>query len=251
MRTLFRGTPAHGVEPILTGFLFCFGGVVAVVSSLQLIYERIFGQEPRGWRNLPRGMAWVAVLLALLVFDGVINGPVRHDGGPAGSGWSRRPSSSGGRCTFCSRGACGGAASSGRPWSRVFCGLRSGSSRRCTSRRSSFPTATPTARSAWSSASSRRDHRAGRGVAGARGASSASTNKALSAGCCVQWRRRTADRPAVRRGPRRLRLPRATRHAEVQHGRRPARCSLRLKAAVSAPTVRSCRARGFPAATPG
>ena len=81
--TLFRGTPAHGVEPILTGFVFCFSGVVAVVSSLQLIYERIFGQEPRGWRNLPRGIAWIAVLLALLVFDGVINGRVRHVGGPA------------------------------------------------------------------------------------------------------------------------------------------------------------------------
>src|SRR5690348_5886951 len=58
VRTLFRGTPAHGIEPILTGFLFCFGGVVAVVSSLQLIYERIFGQEPRGRHNLPRGIAW-------------------------------------------------------------------------------------------------------------------------------------------------------------------------------------------------
>lgn len=83
VRTLFRGTRAHGVEAILTGFLFCFSGVVAVVGSLQLIYERIFGQEPRGWRNLPRGIAWIAVLLALLVFDGVINGPVRHDAGLA------------------------------------------------------------------------------------------------------------------------------------------------------------------------
>src|SRR3954451_23683611 len=81
--TLFRGTPAHGVEPILTGFLFCFSGVVAVVSSLQLVYERIFGQEARGWRNLPRGIAWIGVVLALLVFDGVINGPVKRDAGPA------------------------------------------------------------------------------------------------------------------------------------------------------------------------
>jgi membrane protein len=83
VRTLFRGTPAHGVEPILTSFLFCFSGVVAVVSSLQLVYERVFGQEARGWRNLPRGIAWIGVVLALLVFDGVINGPVKHDAGPA------------------------------------------------------------------------------------------------------------------------------------------------------------------------
>jgi membrane protein len=82
VETLFRGTPAHGVEPILTGFLFCFGGVVAVVSSLQLIYERVFGQAPRGWRNLPRGIAWIAVLSGLLALDGVINRPVRHDAGP-------------------------------------------------------------------------------------------------------------------------------------------------------------------------
>src|SRR3954447_21597863 len=83
VRTLFRGTPAHGVEPILTGFLFCFTGVVAVVSSLQLIYERVFGQEPRGWRNLPRGIVWTLVLLALLVVEGVINRPVKHDAGVA------------------------------------------------------------------------------------------------------------------------------------------------------------------------
>jgi membrane protein len=82
VRTLFRGTPAHGVEPILTGFLFCFGGVVAVASSLQLIYERIFGQEPRGWRNLPRGIVWIVALIALLAIDGEINGPIKNVGGP-------------------------------------------------------------------------------------------------------------------------------------------------------------------------
>jgi membrane protein len=81
VRTLFRGTPTHRVEPILTGFVFCFTGVVAVVSSLQLIYERIFGQEPRGWRNLPRGVAWIGVVLALLVFDGVVSRPIERDAG--------------------------------------------------------------------------------------------------------------------------------------------------------------------------
>ena len=79
VRSLFRGTPAHGVEPILTGFLFTVGGVVAVVSSLQFIYERIFGQAPRGWHNLPRGIVWLVTLLALLGFDGVINAPIAHN----------------------------------------------------------------------------------------------------------------------------------------------------------------------------
>jgi membrane protein len=82
VRTLFRGTPAHGIEPILTGFLFTAGGVVAVVSSLQFIYERIFGQAPRGWRNLPRGIVWLMTLLALLAVDGVINEPINHDTHP-------------------------------------------------------------------------------------------------------------------------------------------------------------------------
>ena len=83
VQTLFRGTPAHGVEPILTGFLFTLGGVVAVVSSLQFIYERVFGQEPRGWRNMPRGIVWLVALLALLAIDDVINGPIRHATDPA------------------------------------------------------------------------------------------------------------------------------------------------------------------------
>ena len=83
VRALFRGTPAHGVEAILTGFLFCFSGVLAVVSSIQLIYERIFGQEPRGWRNLARGLVWIGVLFALLTFDGAVNGPVKHNAGTA------------------------------------------------------------------------------------------------------------------------------------------------------------------------
>jgi membrane protein len=81
VHSLFRGTPAHAVEPILTGFIFSFTGVVAAVSSLQLIYERIFGQPPRGWRNLPRGIVWTFALMALLVLDGVINRPLKHDGG--------------------------------------------------------------------------------------------------------------------------------------------------------------------------
>ena len=33
------------------------------------------------WRNLPRGIVWIAVLFALLAFDGVVNGPVKHDAG--------------------------------------------------------------------------------------------------------------------------------------------------------------------------
>lgn len=83
VRTLFRATPAHGAEAIITGFLFSFCGVVAVVSSLQFIYERIFGQQPRGWRNLPRGIVWIVAVAGLLIFDGAIDGPIRHGAGAA------------------------------------------------------------------------------------------------------------------------------------------------------------------------
>jgi len=83
VHSLFRGTPAHGLEPILTGFIFSFAGVIATVSSLQQVYERVFGQEPRGWRDLYRWVLWTGVLLALLVADGLINGQVRGTTGPA------------------------------------------------------------------------------------------------------------------------------------------------------------------------
>ena len=54
VRGLFRGTPTHAVEPIATGLLFSLAGVIAVVSSLQVIYERLYEQEHRGWRATSR-----------------------------------------------------------------------------------------------------------------------------------------------------------------------------------------------------
>ena len=81
VRTLFRSTPAHALEPIVTGLLFSLAGVVAVVSSLQLMYERIFGHEHRGWRNLPRWLVWTAMLLGILVLDGVAGEPLQDVAG--------------------------------------------------------------------------------------------------------------------------------------------------------------------------
>jgi membrane protein len=82
VHTLFRGTPAHALEPIVSGFVFSFAGVVAAVSSLQVIYERIFGLEPRGWANLWRWIVWTLVVLAALVVEGAISGPIEHGAGP-------------------------------------------------------------------------------------------------------------------------------------------------------------------------
>src|SRR5438105_14959534 len=37
VRSLFRNSPSHAVVPIATGLLFTLAGVIAVVSSLQLL----------------------------------------------------------------------------------------------------------------------------------------------------------------------------------------------------------------------
>lgn len=83
VNTLFRATPAHAVLPILTGLVFSLAGVIAVVSSLQVMYERIFGHEPRGWRHLGRWIVWTGALLVLLVLDAALSGPLKRAAGGA------------------------------------------------------------------------------------------------------------------------------------------------------------------------
>lgn len=81
VRALFRNRPAHAVVPIVTGLLFSLAGVIAVVASLQVLYQRLFGVERRGWRDLPRQLAYTGILLGVLVIDGAITGPERRAGG--------------------------------------------------------------------------------------------------------------------------------------------------------------------------
>src|ERR1700756_2949576 len=84
VRSLFRNSPSHAVVPLVTGLLFAFTGIMAVVASLQVVYERVFDQEHRGWRDFPRYIAWVAVGVGVLVADGILQpesravGPVVH-----------------------------------------------------------------------------------------------------------------------------------------------------------------------------
>jgi membrane protein len=82
VETLFRSTPSHAVVPIVTGLLFTFAGVLAVVASLQVLYERLFEQAHRGWRDLPRYLVWLVVVLALLATEGAIDHPERRAAGP-------------------------------------------------------------------------------------------------------------------------------------------------------------------------
>jgi membrane protein len=76
--SIFRNTPHPEALAIVTGLLFSFAGVVAVVGSLQALYERTFEQQLRGWRGLPRQLVWIAVLFALLIADGASDGPERR-----------------------------------------------------------------------------------------------------------------------------------------------------------------------------
>ena len=67
VRGLFRGSPSHDGVAIAIGLLVTLAGSLAVVRSLQEMYEQIFGQAHRGWRDIGRHLAWVGALLAALV----------------------------------------------------------------------------------------------------------------------------------------------------------------------------------------
>lgn len=89
VRSLFRHAPTSAVIPIVTGLLFTLIGTVSIVHSIQDLYERVFGQEHRGWRDTPRFIVWLAVLLAALTTEGFVSGPVHSTVGPVIEGLIR------------------------------------------------------------------------------------------------------------------------------------------------------------------
>ncbi len=80
---LFRASPAHSAAAIVTALIFATAGTMAVAGSLQVIYERVFEQQHRGWKDAPRFLAWVSVLFGVLVADSVIGKAVRVVAGVA------------------------------------------------------------------------------------------------------------------------------------------------------------------------
>ena len=80
---LFRSSPAHSTADVVTALILATVGTIAVASSLQVIYERVFGQQHRGWKDVLRFVTWAGVLFGVLVADSVISDPVRAAGGPA------------------------------------------------------------------------------------------------------------------------------------------------------------------------
>ena len=83
---LFRSSPAHSAAAIVAALIFATAGTISVASSLQVIYERVFDQQHRGWKDVPRFVTWAGVLFGVLVADSVISSPVHAAVGPAGQG---------------------------------------------------------------------------------------------------------------------------------------------------------------------
>ncbi len=79
---LFRSAPAHSAGPIALGLITAFAGSMSVASSLQSIYEGVYDQEHRGWHDFPRFLAWVGAMLAALIVEGVLDGPIHAAAGP-------------------------------------------------------------------------------------------------------------------------------------------------------------------------
>ena len=83
---LFRASPAHSAGAIAAALVFATAGTLAVAGSLQVIYERVFGQSHRGLRDVLRFATWAGVLFGTLVAESVISGPVHAATGFAGQG---------------------------------------------------------------------------------------------------------------------------------------------------------------------
>src|SRR5215471_11759954 len=83
---LFRASPAHSAGAIAAALIFAAAGTIAVAGSLQVIYERVFGQPHRGVRDILRFATWAGVLFGTLVAESVISGPMRAATGFAGEG---------------------------------------------------------------------------------------------------------------------------------------------------------------------
>jgi membrane protein len=83
---LFRPSPAQPVAAMVIALILAVAGTMSVASSLQVIYERVFGQRHRGWRDVLRFATWAAVMFGFLVADSVISDAVHTVAGPAGQG---------------------------------------------------------------------------------------------------------------------------------------------------------------------
>lgn len=75
--------PAFSLAMVIS-LLVALAGTLAVGSSLQQIYEKLFAAPPRGLRAAPRLLVWVAVLCAAVSLQSVIGRPIRNASGGRG-----------------------------------------------------------------------------------------------------------------------------------------------------------------------
>jgi len=85
MDHLFTAAPATLTAATATSLVFLVFGMVAVASSLQQIYEKVFGQDHhQGWRDLWRLLTWIVVLGGAVVAESLAERPVSA---VTGGGW--------------------------------------------------------------------------------------------------------------------------------------------------------------------
>lgn len=81
---LFHSSTASVSAATLTSLIFVAAGTVAVASSLQQIYEKVFAVAHRGPRDLPRLLIWVAALCGVVAVDSLVGRSVRNATGGRG-----------------------------------------------------------------------------------------------------------------------------------------------------------------------
>jgi hypothetical protein len=85
MDHLFTAAPATLNATTATSLVFLVFGMLAVASSLQQIYEQVFGQDHHGGlRDLWRLLTWIVVLGVVVVAESLAERPVSA---VAGGGW--------------------------------------------------------------------------------------------------------------------------------------------------------------------
>jgi membrane protein len=85
MDHLFTSAPATLNVATATSLVFLVFGMLAVASSLQQIYEKVFGQDHhRGMRELSRLLTWIVVLCGAVVAESLAERPASA---VAAGGW--------------------------------------------------------------------------------------------------------------------------------------------------------------------
>ena len=74
---LLTSAPATLNFATATSLLFVAAGSLAVASSLQQIYEKVFHQDHLGLRGAYRLLIWISVLCLVVAFESLVSKPVR------------------------------------------------------------------------------------------------------------------------------------------------------------------------------